>query len=82
MRKIKKIRNSNVSNDRSSNELDDSVKRKVLGLGMEVNVMLQRSMAEKQRKKKMKMKKKLGEEEQAAVLLMALSMPGWVGLCR
>ncbi|CAA7017096.1 unnamed protein product [Microthlaspi erraticum] len=46
-------------------KLGDSLKQRLMELGKEV--MLQRSTAENQRRKK------LGEEEQAAVLLMALS---------
>ncbi|KAK4283410.1 hypothetical protein QN277_000362 [Acacia crassicarpa] len=51
---------------RSSNnaKIGDSLKRRLMALGREV--LMQRSTVEKQRKK-------LGEEEQAAVLLMALS---------
>ncbi|KFK38137.1 hypothetical protein AALP_AA3G074400 [Arabis alpina] len=46
-------------------KIGDSLKERLMELGREV--MLQRSTAENQRRKK------LGEEEQAAVLLMALS---------
>ncbi|KAJ7955181.1 GATA transcription factor [Quillaja saponaria] len=52
------------SSSSSSNKLGDSLKQRLLALGREV--MMQRSTVERQRKK-------LGEEEQAAVLLMALS---------
>lgn len=55
--------NSNSSNS-SSNKLGDSLKQRLYALGREV--LMQRSSVEKQRKT-------LGEEEQAAVLLMALS---------
>ncbi|KAF2308291.1 hypothetical protein GH714_039910 [Hevea brasiliensis] len=48
----------------SSNRLRDGLKHRLLALGREV--LMQRSTVEKQRRK-------LGEEEQAAVLLMALS---------
>ncbi|KAJ9154572.1 hypothetical protein P3X46_027892 [Hevea brasiliensis] len=48
----------------SSNRLGDGLKQRLLALGREV--LMQRSTVEKQRRK-------LGEEEQAAVLLMALS---------
>ncbi|EOY06643.1 GATA transcription factor 15, putative [Theobroma cacao] len=48
----------------SSKNLGDNLKQRLLSLGREV--LMQRSTVEKQRKK-------LGEEEQAAVLLMALS---------
>uniref|UniRef100_A0A1J3DI50 GATA transcription factor 15 n=1 Tax=Noccaea caerulescens TaxID=107243 RepID=A0A1J3DI50_NOCCA len=60
----------NRSEDRKKNhsrnpKLGDSLKQRLMQLGREV--MLQRSAAENQRRKK------LGEDEQAAVLLMALS---------
>lgn len=60
----------NRSEDRKKNhsrnpKLGDSLKQRLMELGREV--MLQRSTAENQRRKK------LGEDEQAAVLLMALS---------
>lgn len=48
----------------NSNKLGDGLKQRLLALGREV--LMQRSTVERQRKK-------LGEEEQAAVLLMALS---------
>ncbi|KDP27875.1 hypothetical protein JCGZ_18955 [Jatropha curcas] len=48
----------------NSNRLGDGLKQRLLALGREV--LMQRSTVEKQRRK-------LGEEEQAAVLLMALS---------
>ncbi|KAF7837761.1 GATA transcription factor 15-like [Senna tora] len=47
-----------------SSKIGDSLKQRLLALGREV--LMQRSTVERQRKK-------LGEEEQAAVLLMALS---------
>jgi hypothetical protein len=53
--------NSNINNSK----LGESLKERLMALGREV--LMQRSTVEKQRKKK------LGEEEQAAVLLMALS---------
>lgn len=56
--------NNNSSSNSSSNKLGDSLKQRLYALGREV--LMQRSSVEKQRKK-------LGEEEQAAVLLMALS---------
>lgn len=56
--------NSNSSSNSSSNKLGDSLKQRLYALGREA--LMQRSSVEKQRKK-------LGEEEQAAVLLMALS---------
>lgn len=52
-------------NNNSSSKLSDSMKRGLFALGREV--MLQRSS------KFEKMRKHMGEEEQAAVLLMALS---------
>lgn len=48
----------------SNNKIGDSLKQRLMDLGREV--LMQRSTVERQRKK-------LGEEEQAAVLLMALS---------
>ncbi|KAJ7980327.1 GATA transcription factor [Quillaja saponaria] len=54
----------NSSSGGSSNKLGDSLKQRLLAMDREV--MLQRSRVERQRRK-------LGEEEQAAVLLMALS---------
>ncbi|KAK1591538.1 hypothetical protein Q3G72_019493 [Acer saccharum] len=56
--------NNNNSNSNNS-KLGESLKERLMALGREV--LMQRSTVEKQRKKK------LGEEEQAAVLLMALS---------
>ncbi|CAK9318488.1 unnamed protein product [Citrullus colocynthis] len=56
----KSKKSSNISNSK----LRDSLKQRLLALGREV--LMQRSTVERQRKK-------LGEEEQAAVLLMALS---------
>ena len=53
----------NGSNN-NNNKIRDSLKQRLLALGREV--LMQRSTVERQRKK-------LGEEEQAAVLLMALS---------
>ncbi|EEF43041.1 GATA transcription factor 15 [Ricinus communis] len=55
---------SNNHNSNNSNRLGDGLKQRLLALGREV--LMQRSSVEKQRRK-------LGEEEQAAVLLMALS---------
>uniref|UniRef100_A0A5B6YLE6 Putative GATA transcription factor 16 n=1 Tax=Davidia involucrata TaxID=16924 RepID=A0A5B6YLE6_DAVIN len=64
-KKSKKTNKYNTSNNGgNSSKLGDSLKRKLLALGREV--VLQRSAVGKQRRK-------LGEEEQAAVLLMALS---------
>lgn len=60
-KKSKRGNSNNVSNTKS---LGDNLKQRLLSLGREV--LMQRSTAEKQRRK-------LGEEEQAAVLLMALS---------
>lgn len=48
------------------NELGDSLKRRIMALGREVVLQRPRSNLTKQRRK-------LGEEEQAAILLMALS---------
>lgn len=59
--KKSKKSSSNISNN---SKLRDSLKQRLLALGREV--LMQRSTVERQRKK-------LGEEEQAAVLLMALS---------
>ncbi|EOA31639.1 hypothetical protein CARUB_v10014841mg [Capsella rubella] len=55
----------NKKNQSRNPKLGDSLKQRLMELGREV--MMQRSTAEKQRRNK------LGEEEQAAVLLMALS---------
>ncbi|KAK8548813.1 hypothetical protein V6N13_054417 [Hibiscus sabdariffa] len=52
------------SNSKKSSNFGDNLKQRLLYLGREV--LMQRSKVEKQRRK-------LGEEEQAAVLLMALS---------
>ncbi|XP_050215883.1 GATA transcription factor 15-like [Mercurialis annua] len=52
------------NNNNNNNRLGDGLKQRLLALGREV--LMQRSSVEKHRKK-------LGEEEQAAVLLMALS---------
>ncbi|KAF3456300.1 hypothetical protein FNV43_RR00950 [Rhamnella rubrinervis] len=62
-RKSKKS-GSNSSNGGNSNKLGDGLNQRLLALGREV--LMQRSTVERQRRK-------LGEEEQAAVLLMALS---------
>ncbi|XP_022722673.1 GATA transcription factor 15-like [Durio zibethinus] len=64
--KKSKRENSNGSNSCSSNtkNLGDNMKQRLLSLGRQV--LMQRSTVENQRRK-------LGEEEQAAVLLMALS---------
>ncbi|KAF2289119.1 hypothetical protein P3X46_005898 [Hevea brasiliensis] len=56
--------NNHRSSSNNSNRLGDGLKQRLLALGREV--LMQRSTVEKQRRK-------LGEEEQAAVLLMALS---------
>lgn len=56
--------NNNNNNHHQSSKIGDSLKQRLLALGREV--LMQRSSVERQRKK-------LGEEEQAAVLLMALS---------
>ena len=58
----KKLKNGIKNNHKG--KLGNSLRRKLLALGKEVVV--QRSMVEK-------LRRKLGEEEQAAVLLMALS---------
>lgn len=55
---------SNRNKGKRSSKIGDSLKQRLLALGREV--LMQRSTVERQRKK-------LGEEEQAAVLLMALS---------
>lgn len=55
-----------TNNGSNTSKLGDSLKRKLLGLGREVVV--QRSSVEE-----LWRRRKLGEEEQAAVLLMALS---------
>ncbi|KGN57147.1 GATA transcription factor 16 [Cucumis sativus] len=57
-------KNKKSSNISSNSKFRDSLKQRLLALGREV--LMQRSTVERQRKK-------LGEEEQAAVLLMALS---------
>ncbi|XP_050373510.1 GATA transcription factor 16 [Argentina anserina] len=56
--------NRKVKKSSSNKQLGDGLKQRLLALGREV--LMQRSSVERQRKK-------LGEEEQAAVLLMALS---------
>lgn len=56
--------NNGPSNTNNNKQLGDGLKQRLLALGREV--LMQRSKVEKQRRK-------LGEEEQAAVLLMALS---------
>lgn len=70
-KKMKKSSNSSSSGSSSSSttnnrnkKFGDSLKRRLMALGREV--LLQRSKVQKQRRK-------LGEEEQAALLLMALS---------
>ncbi|XVF38810.1 hypothetical protein REPUB_Repub20aG0134100 [Reevesia pubescens] len=65
-KKSKRGNGNNSNNISSSNtkNLGDNLKQRLLCLGREV--LMQRSTVEKQRRK-------LGEEEQAAVLLMALS---------
>ena len=60
----KKNKRSNSCHNISNSKLRDSLKQRLMALGREV--LMQRSSVERQRKK-------LGEEEQAAVLLMALS---------
>ncbi|XP_022972130.1 GATA transcription factor 15-like [Cucurbita maxima] len=60
----KKNKRSNSCNNISNSKLRDSLKQRLMALGREV--LMQRYSVERQRKK-------LGEEEQAAVLLMALS---------
>ncbi|KAI8561764.1 hypothetical protein RHMOL_Rhmol04G0366900 [Rhododendron molle] len=62
----KKSKRANDNNNHINNKLGDSFKRKMMALGREV--VWQRSTAAKLRRHR-----KLGEEEQAAVLLMALS---------
>ncbi|KAJ4722073.1 GATA transcription factor [Melia azedarach] len=56
--------NSSSNSNNNNKQLGDGLKQRLYALGREV--LMQRSTVEKQRKK-------LGEEEQAAVLLMALS---------
>ncbi|KAF9677953.1 hypothetical protein SADUNF_Sadunf08G0161500 [Salix dunnii] len=64
-KRAKKGNNNNgPSNNNNNKQLGDGLKQRLLALGREV--LMQRSKVEKQRRK-------LGEEEQAAVLLMALS---------
>ncbi|GMI80155.1 GATA transcription factor 15 [Hibiscus trionum] len=63
IKKSKKPTHSNSSSNRTRN-LSDNLKQRLLCLGRQV--LMQRSTVENQRTK-------LGEEEQAAVLLMALS---------
>lgn len=61
----KKPRKTSMGGSHNNNtKLGDNLKQRLLALGREV--LMQRSTVERQRKK-------LGEEEQAAVLLMALS---------
>lgn len=55
---------SNNSNGKNRNKIGDNLKQRLMALGREV--LMQRSTVEKR-------SRKLGEEEQAAVLLMALS---------
>ena len=69
-------KNKKSSNISSNSKFRDSLKQRLLALGREV--LMQRSTVERQRKK-------LGEEEQAAVLLMALScgsVYAWNNHCR
>ncbi|KAK4586564.1 hypothetical protein RGQ29_023635 [Quercus rubra] len=56
--------NGSNNNNNHNNKISNSLKQRLLALGREV--LMQRSTVERQRKK-------LGEEEEAAVLLMALS---------
>ncbi|KAJ8766309.1 hypothetical protein K2173_022368 [Erythroxylum novogranatense] len=56
--------NGSSNHNHSNKQLGDGLKQRLLALGKEV--LMQRSSVERQRRK-------LGEEEQAAVLLMALS---------
>lgn len=58
--------NQSIGTRNDKNELGDSLKRKLMALGREVVMQRPRSTLTKQRRK-------LGEEEQAAILLMALS---------
>ncbi|KAF3969129.1 hypothetical protein ACB098_02G056800 [Castanea mollissima] len=58
------INGSNNNNHNNNDKISNSLKQRLLALGREV--LMQRSTVERQRKK-------LGEEEEAAVLLMALS---------
>ncbi len=60
----KKTKRAGINGSNNNNKIRDSLKQRLLALGREV--LMQRSTVERQRKK-------LGEEEQAAVLLMALS---------
>ncbi|KAB1213888.1 GATA transcription factor 15 [Morella rubra] len=60
----KKPKKTSICRSNSNTKLGDNLKQRLLALGREV--LMQRSTVERQRKK-------LGEEEQAAVLLMALS---------
>ncbi|KAK8671185.1 hypothetical protein V6N13_037790 [Hibiscus sabdariffa] len=64
MKKSKKPTHNSSSSTSSSRNLSDNLKQRLLSLGRQV--LMQRSTVENQRTK-------LGEEEQAAVLLMALS---------
>ena len=61
---LKGKRSNSNNNSNGSGKIGESLKKRLMDLGREV--LMQRSTAERQRKK-------LGEEEQAAVLLMALS---------
>ena len=63
-KRAKKGSNNNGPSNTNNKQLGDGLKQRLLALGREV--LMQRSKVEKQRSK-------LGEEEQAAVLLMALS---------
>ena len=63
-KKGKRSVNGGSSGNNSNKQIGNSLKQRLLALGREV--LTQRSTVERQRKK-------LGEEEQAAVLLMALS---------
>ncbi|KAG2726976.1 hypothetical protein I3843_01G133900 [Carya illinoinensis] len=60
----KKPKKTTICRSNSNTKIGDNLKQRLLALGREV--LMQRSTVERQRKK-------LGEEEQAAVLLMALS---------
>ncbi|KAE8717777.1 GATA transcription factor 15 [Hibiscus syriacus] len=64
MKKSKKSNHNNSSSISNSRNLRDNLRQRLLSLGRQV--LMQRSTIENQRTK-------LGEEEQAAVLLMALS---------
>ncbi|KAF5465409.1 GATA transcription factor 15-like [Juglans microcarpa x Juglans regia] len=60
----KRPKKTSICRSNSNTKIGDNLKQRLLALGREV--LMQRSTVERQRKK-------LGEEEQAAVLLMALS---------